>query len=204
MGRGKHARQRKAQELFRKAGSRPPYSRLLIVCEGAKTEPNYFNEIRRINRVPSAHVQIVHGNVTEPRQIVDYAENAFSLSREFDVVYAVFDRDVHLTFSNALIRANALDKTLINDEEKTIRFFAIPSVPCFELWLVLHYQDFFSFFDRHEPIQRIRNHIPNYEKSMPNAYEVTRPNLAEAIQRASSLKRRFEPPTGTEPYTLVH
>ncbi|MFM1816106.1 MAG: hypothetical protein RLZ98_2801, partial [Pseudomonadota bacterium] len=38
----KHRRQKSLKGLKRKQGKRPPYPRLLIVCEGLKTEPIYF------------------------------------------------------------------------------------------------------------------------------------------------------------------
>lgn len=38
-------KQRRATSLQRKKALKAPYDRVLIVCEGAKTEPNYFREI---------------------------------------------------------------------------------------------------------------------------------------------------------------
>lgn len=49
--RDNHPRERRARALKRKKGSKPPYDRVLIVCEGRKTEPLYFNDIRMQNRV---------------------------------------------------------------------------------------------------------------------------------------------------------
>jgi len=37
---------RKAEELARKQKNQSSGRRFLIVCEGTKTEPQYFNEIR--------------------------------------------------------------------------------------------------------------------------------------------------------------
>jgi len=103
-------RSRTARELARKKGARPPYDRILIICEGKKTEPQYLEEIRRRNRVPTAHVQVLHSQYgTQPRQIVDFAVAKFNKSKEYDSVYAVFDRDDHATYHDALARAAQLD-----------------------------------------------------------------------------------------------
>jgi len=91
-------------------------------------------------------VRVVHAGRTQPRQIVDDAEALFNESREYEHVYAVFDRDDHATYHNALTRAEQLDNTLRNDEKKLVRFFAVPSVPCFELWLLLHFENVLAFF----------------------------------------------------------
>jgi hypothetical protein len=110
------------------------------VCEGKKTEPIYLDDIRKAFRVPSAHLRVLHSDTgTEPRQVVDFAESKFLETREFERVYAVFDRDSHRTYHDALARAAALNEKMKNSERKLVHFAAVPSVPCFELWLLLHY-----------------------------------------------------------------
>lgn len=42
-----HRRKAKqAKELARKKANRERYNKVLIVCEGTKTEPNYFNALK--------------------------------------------------------------------------------------------------------------------------------------------------------------
>jgi hypothetical protein len=53
----------------------------------------------------------------------------------------VFDRDDHASYFEALRAAESLDRKLKNDANQFIRFQAIASVPSFELWLLLHYED---------------------------------------------------------------
>jgi DNA-binding transcriptional ArsR family regulator len=68
-----------ARELLRRKAQRQPAERLLIVCEGSKTEPLYLGEIRQQLRLPSANVQVqpaAYG--TEPLRIVEYAERLFT------------------------------------------------------------------------------------------------------------------------------
>ena len=142
MAKNSHRRSRRAQEMARKRGKRPPYDRVLIVCEGEKTEPLYLSDIRIQNRVPSAHIRVLHSKYgTQPRQVVDFAEDTFSETKEYDRVFAVFDRDKHQTYHDALTRAAALNGKLKNDERKLVPFVAVPSVPCFEFWLLLHFAD---------------------------------------------------------------
>jgi FMN phosphatase YigB (HAD superfamily) len=56
MGRDNHPRERQARQLARKQGLREPFDRVLIVCEGSKTEPLYFQELRAYYRLNTAHV----------------------------------------------------------------------------------------------------------------------------------------------------
>ncbi len=176
---------------------------MLIVCEGSKTECQYFDEIRKINRIPTAHIKIIHGGVTQPMQIVEFAKAEFEKQRAFDSVYAVFDRDAHLTYNDALIKAASFNNRLINDEAKKIDFFAVPSVPCFELWLLLHFENTQAFFDRHEPIQKLKNYITGYDKGMKGIYATTQDSLPTANLRAQGLRSRFTAEAGIDAFTDV-
>lgn len=192
---------RKAGFLARKQGKRPPYDRVLIACEGEKTEPLYLNDIRIQNRISSAHIAVIHSPSTEPQRIVEFAEEEFKKTKAYEWVFAVFDRDDHLTYNNALSKAAALDKKLRNDERQPVRFFAVPTVPCFELWLLIHFVAVTAFFHRDEIINRLGGHIPGYEKATENIYSTTEPLLPDAMLRASQLRERFNSFTGTDPYT---
>lgn len=203
MPRDNHPRFRQARALARKKGKRQPYDRILIVCEGEKTEPNYLEAIRQQNRLASSHIKIINGDGTQPRQIVDFAEKTFLESKAYERVYAIFDRDSHTTYHDALNRALQLDSKYKNDESKTVRFIAIPSVPCFELWLLLHYQDVLAFFERDVILRKLKVHIPDYAKGAQNIYSLTEGRIEGAIQRAQHLRAQFTAITGTDPYTQI-
>jgi hypothetical protein len=202
VARDNHPRERRARALVRKKGKRPPYQRVLIVTEGEKTEPQYFHEIRKKLRLSATHIAIADsGYGTEPRQIVEYAEDLFrDRGKEFDQVFAVFDRDEHHTYHEALDvcpRAR-----MRNDEKKRVEFRAVPSNPCFELWLLLHYEDIHHLFHRDEIIGKLRRYIPAYEKALAGTFELTHPVLPTAIARAKRLQDRHSPERDTEgPYT---
>jgi hypothetical protein len=200
--RDRHPRSRQAAKLARKQGKRPPYDRILIVCEGSKTEPLYLDDIRQQLRIPTAHINVIHStNGTEPRQVVDSAEQVFLASRNFDLVVAVFDRDDHQTFNDALLRAAALDQNLKNSDRKLVGFKAVPSVPCFELWILLHFQDIHAFWHRDEVVAAVSNAILGYRKGSTGIYAATKCSIPEATARAEFLRTKFNPTTGTDPYT---
>ena len=189
---------RQKKQLERKCGRRASYDRILIVSEGSQTEPNYFKEIRSTYRLHTAHVVVRPSELgTEPIQVVQYAQHLFEKGdphkkiqpRAFEQVYAVFDRDDHRRYSNALDKAKSLDRKLRNDARQSVIFQAIASVPCFELWLLLHFEDIHSSQSRRDVIQRLKRHIPSYEKGINNAFEITRKHLPEAIGRAERLAR---------------
>lgn len=52
-------------------------------------------------------------------------------------------------------------------------------------------------------MQRLRQHIPGYEKGAGRAFAITREHLPMATQRAEALATNFTADTAPEPYTAV-
>lgn len=213
MGKDNQPKVRQAAQLARKVGRRAPYDRILIVSEGSKTEPLYLGEMRADYRLPTANVQVHPGRFgTTPLQVVEYAEHLFVSGdeakdirpRAFEQVYAVFDRDDHATYHNALAKAAALDGKLRNDNNRSIGFAAIASVPCFELWLLLHFEDVLAPLHRNEVYLRLRQHLPAYDKAQSGHYGRTKAYLLQAAQRAQHLSGLTNAHDGTAPYTDLH
>lgn len=207
MGRDDSPKERQRKQLERKRGRRASYDRILIVSEGSRTEPNYFREIRAAHRLHTANVAVQPSGLgTAPIQVVQYARDLFENGdsheqiqpRAFEQVYAVFDRDDHPTYFDALRSAESLDGKLRNDNKQPVRFRAIASVPSFELWLLLHYEDVLAPIHRREVMRRLKRHIPGYKKGAGGAFAATRDRLATATQRARALAH-----DGPKPYTAI-
>lgn len=204
--------ERQRRQLERKRGRRASYDRILIVSEGSKTEPNYFGEIRQAYRIHTANVVVRPSELgTAPIQVVQYAEALFASGdkhkniqrRAFEQVYAVFDRDDHGSYFEALERAESLDNKLKNDNKQFVRFRAIASVPSFELWLLLHYEEIQAPIHRDEVMRRLKNHISNYKKGATCTFSITRERLPEATRRAQALATQFNARTAPEPFTAI-
>lgn len=107
--------------------------KILIVCEGEKTEPNYFKEIRSEYKLISAIV--VDGDCdSSPDQVFKYAQlkalEEAKTGSPFDKVYCVMDKDNHEHFSSTVKAIEA---------KKGDIFKSIDSIPSFEYWLLLHF-----------------------------------------------------------------
>lgn len=201
----KHRHERTESKVARKQGRKRSYDRILIVCEGEKTEVNYFGAIRKEKRLPSADIEIVPSDYgTAPQQIVEYAEDFFHVkNKAYDRIYVVFDRDDHPSYHNALNSAAARDKKLKNDNGSKVPFTAIPSVPNFELWLLLHFRDVLAPIHRNEVYAQLRQagRYPAYIKASTTAYVDTKEHMAQADARAAHLRGLHNPHNGSDPYT---
>jgi len=84
-----------------------------------------------------------------------------------------------------------------------VRFFAVPSVPCFEFWLLLHFDNVQAYFDRSEIYRRLSGRLPGYNKGMEGTFAATEQHLPTASGRAVRLRARFSARAGDEPHTDV-
>lgn len=212
MARDNSPKVRQKRQLERKLARRASYDRILIVSEGSKTEPNYFKEIRSDYRLHTANIEVRSSELgTAPIQVVRYAKELFEngdrhkriQARAFEQVYAVFDRDDHDSYFDALTLADSLDKKLKNDNKRLIKFSAIASVPCFELWLLLHFEDVSAPVHRKEVLSRLKMYIPNYVKGATRSYFLTKDRLPFAVRRSQILISKFNARTAPEPYTGI-
>jgi hypothetical protein len=129
-------RKAKAAELSRRKPVRALYEKVLIVCEGSKTEPLYFEELVDHYEIHSANVRVSGDCGSDPVSVVQhgiklYLDEKKADSGPFDRVYCVIDKDAHQNYEQAL---KMLASAKPNDT-----FFAANSVPCFEYWILLHF-----------------------------------------------------------------
>ncbi len=213
MGQDNQAKDRQLRRKTVKEARRASYARILIVTEGSKTEPLYLEEIRTAHQLHSANVAVQPGQLgTAPIQVVRYAQQLFDEGdlvkgirpRSFDQVYAVFDRDDHDSYFDALNLAKSLNGKLRNDDKLAVSFKAIASIPSFELWLLLHYEEIQAPIHRDEVMARLKQHMPGYNKGAGGAFATTRTRLETATQRAQSLAAKFSAYTDPEPFTALH
>lgn len=161
---------RTANDLARKAAKKNEYESILIVCEGTKTEPNYFNELIDDLELNTANVQTLSSPATCPRKLVEFAI-AKSEEEDYDFVYCVFDKDSHAKYGEAL--------QLVDGRLKVI---AANSVPCFEYWIILHYTSTTKAFygkasksPGQEAVEELKRYIPDYAKGKRGTYSLLRP-----------------------------
>ncbi len=126
------------------------YDLVLIVCEGEKTEPNYFKQLIQEERLSSANIVITGECGSDPVSVVKHSIALYKERKKeknpatlYDRVYCVIDRDSHSNFS----KANALIDEFNKSEGKQI-LSSIKSFSSFEFWYLLHFKDSRSAFHK--------------------------------------------------------
>lgn len=182
----KYRQQRRAeQKLARRKASRKGLPATLIVCEGKETEPNYIAGLCEHLGVNMAAVEIVPGdNATRPPDLVRRAQQIFSADGGYDRVYVVCDGD-----AGGLAEARALGrKPLRNRAKDQTRVDVIASDPCFEFWLLLHFEYTAAAMTTEEAMARLRRHVPRYAKEDADVFGAAAAGLEEACRRATRLQ----------------
>jgi hypothetical protein len=178
---------------------------VLVVCEGSKTEPNYLQGLRIARRLSSVNIRIVPPPGGDPLTIVNFAIRQLQADAEYDRGYCVFDRDQHATFDQAIRRVAR------SELGRQGRLMAIPSTPCFEVWILLHYLYSTSAYvaaggisacDR--VIRDVRQHFPMYAKGRRTVFAELAVRLNQAVIHAHQLEHHNAATGTVNPATSMH
>jgi hypothetical protein len=175
--------------LKRRVGTRRPKRTFLIFCEGQRTEPEYLNALKmqpfvRDVAAVDLRVETGHGGVV-PRTLValacDARSRAIAEDAEIDEFWCVFDVEWprnHPGLAAAISQA----------ERNGVRLAV--SNPCFELWLILHFQDHGAWLNTAEAC-KLRQRL---DGSTGKGVDATRylPFVTAASARAAQLDERHE------------
>jgi RloB-like protein len=179
----------------RKLDIRETKQRFLIVCEGTKTEPNYFKSFR----VPK-DVITVQGVAKDPSGLVKSAQE-FAAEDDYDQVWCVFDRDpgtdswTAQNFNSAMQKAEALGFQVAYSNE------------CFEIWYILHFEYLNTGLPRDDYGRKLRQHLDQeYKKNDLDMYKKILDKQPIAIKLAKKLLASYDPhnPEKDNPCTTVH
>ncbi|BAZ13095.1 abortive phage resistance protein [Calothrix sp. NIES-4071] len=175
----------------RKVDIRDVKQRFLIVCEGEKTEPNYFRSFR----VPKVVID-VQGLGENPSRLVQSAEELKSQD-DYDQVWCVFDRDswTEQDFNNAIKNA------------KSLNFGVAYSNEAFELWYILHFEFLNTGIPRSDYQKKLGSLLGHkYQKNSETIYDELLSRQSTAIKNAENLLKQYEfhNPAKDNPSTAVH
>jgi|SRR5579859_295043 len=195
---------RTAASYARRGPQREPYDVVLIVCEGAKTEPHYFEGLKRAWRLSSANIHVQSTNASDPPNLVAYAVQQLKTGG-YDRVFCVFDRDSHAGFDQAL------NEIAQSEEGQGGRPTAIVSWPCFEVWIRLHFgftTKEFTATGKHSAcdnvIRDLNGHLNNYAKGSKTIFAELEGKLGDALANAKRLAAHNAKTGAESPATGIH
>lgn len=173
--------------------------KILIICEGEKTEPHYFECFR--NRLKhSKKVKIdIDGCGNDPATLVKKAKEKI---KDYDKIWCVFDRDKG--HSRPPEQFN-IPFQLSEKQKETIK--TAYSNDAFELWYLLHFDYYTSAIHRSKMEDMLTDKLGyEYQKNSETMYDELLDKLDIAIDNAKKLLDSYPEfnPEKNNPSTTVH
>jgi hypothetical protein len=157
--------------------------RILIVCEGAKTEPGYFREFPNN---PDVYDKIdIYGTgyntVSLVREAIRIKHEAIQKKEPYIEAWCVFDKDDFPvdSFTNAIALA----------EGNQIK--CAYSIEAFELWYLLHFNYYDAALSRGQYQEKLSDLLKKpYAKNDSKMYKILQKRQSTALQNAQKLFAR--------------
>ena len=195
-------RERRTKDIRRRQSVRAPYDKVLIVCEGERTEPNYFNDLRQHHKLNTANIEICGEECgSDPLSIFNFAKQRYREMKDagdpYDRVYCLFDRDQHSNYQEAIDKINRATPHGV--------YHATPSVPCFEYWILLHFDATEKPFNNcTQLLKQLGNYLPGYTKGMDSLYTDLLGQLEFATHNAKRALANAKRAGTDNPSTHIH
>ncbi|MEA1673472.1 RloB family protein [Nitrospirillum sp. BR 11163] len=200
------------KELSRSLPSREPLGRILVVCEGLKTEPNYFNALARQYRARNVIIKGSGGvSGTDPCSVLQFALECNKDDGPYENIFCVFDKEGTLEREKNLEAACAKIDGISRKKRGTLKVTAVKSIPCFEYWVLLHFEFTTKPFVAaggksccESLISKIKGYMPEYSKGRYDLMPRIVGNVEIAIQRSENALSLLNGQNSDNPSTYVH
>ena len=193
------ARAQRRQRRPARILSRPT---ITIVCEGRKTEPNYFQALGSSLRLKTLRVSAATqpGLLGVQRAVRTAVERAHTT----DEIWCVVDDDER----GAQISECRSVFGKLRNQRQSPKIHLVLSTPCFEYWLLLHFKDTTkSYRGLHrrsacaQVIEELKSDLRDYRKNDSRLFKELEERMPVAIERAK--RSREEGASSTEVWRLV-
>ncbi len=166
--------------LKRRTGIRSPRRTFVILCEGTVTEPDYLDAVKRLPEVREvASVSIEVDKLRSgavPLTLVEAAIELRKRNDEIDEVWCLFDVEAPQPHPNLL---QAINQARDNGIKTAV------SNPCFEIWLVMHFDSCTAWLTTEEACRLRCQHDQSTGKRVVG--ELYMPLRESAVTRARKL-----------------
>lgn len=187
---------RSARPVSRAAGLREPKGRVTVVVEGEKTEPAYILQLKN-SLTALVNIRTIAPNL-DP---VALAEEAVSLKSKAVRARSVEKNDAFWLVLDVDEYGPQIPAAIKLAEKHGIKVAV--SNPCFEVWLLAHFEHSTSFVsDRRTLGRRLDKYLPGYSESKSLRVEVV-DNVETALKNTAALRKfhAANPGTGGNPGT---
>jgi len=150
---------------------------ILIVCEGEKTEPNYFKSFP-VSNIKVKAIGIGMSTISLVAEAIKKWEAFLAEGFFFEHLWCVFDRDdfpqkvYNEAFEKIVHEERKINKKLKRKEGMKLKIDIAYTNEAFELWYLLHYDYIDSALDRSQYKGMLSTRMDKkYKKNDPKMYQ---------------------------------
>lgn len=180
------------KEVRKRNNKKQLLDNILILCEGEKTEPNYFNSIKLKYRLSNVNIRGLGSNTDT------ITKTAIKHHKDYSQVWCVFDRDSFTAhhFNRAFQMVT-----------KYKNIHIVYSNEAFELWYLLHFNYYNTGISRAQYCDILSRLLgKEYKKNSTEIYDLICDREYTAIKNAKRLLGSYsnENPERNNPSTTVY
>ncbi len=202
------ARRTTLTQLSRRPAKLEPRLRIMLVCEGEKTERIYFTLFAAALRAANVQLEIPPRECgTDPKSVIAFGMTKFDEDVGIDRCFCIIDRDTHANFDEALDHANRY----ISEVRRPREFDVIVSYPSFEYWLLMHFARTTKPFVRSGDkspgdmaVAELKKYLPTYAKNASAPMKTLFDKTDVAVANAASTYKAALTAGTMNPSTRVH
>lgn len=183
----------------------------MIICEGTKTEPNYFIKMKEIiNAKHEGKIEVdIKGKGRGTTELLKEAIKEVNNSKNYiSHAWIVYDKD---EFSEKSFNDVYNECNKINRDNDTI-FHPIWSNECIEIWFLMHFDTIDTAINREECIKKLNDifkdkNLGTYKKNDAKIYDKLEMYIETALNNARWLSKKYEDeilPSNRQPSTEIY
>lgn len=183
------SKRRKKEQSPRHKKYRPT---IKVFCDGV-TEEYYLQSIgdKIEHDTISFNIRSLPKRADQFNRVFEEIQSLLSDKKQYTLIFYILDMDTIYAQGKLQQYTEARDKCL-HSRNANGRLFIIETMPCFEFWLLLHY-DFVTkpFNCCDDVVRELKKHWPDYVKNSKCArqiYDKLQDSLDAAIERARSIE----------------
>lgn len=176
-------------QLRRRPSYRHLRDRILIVCEGVKTEPQYFEYLRKELCLGSLVVVAGKECGSTPTDVLNHCLKRIYSDKEnqFNQAWCIIDVEAPTPHSSLDQVYQKIRDFKPKKGYHTELILAL-SNPCFEYWYILHFKKTSRSFQSSDEVKKeLKKYYPSYSESDKKIFSIIYPKTSTAIQNVNAV-----------------
>lgn len=174
---------------------RIPYKKKFSIIVDGETEVWYFQLMKQFETLAID----IKPEIPRRKSLIEQFSTVSENAKHYDMVFWIVDIDTILKEHKETKKGQKTKiqefKEYVEELKKLGNVWVLPVCPCFEFWILLHFEETTKFYATYDEIEkRLKNYLPDYEKTEKyykrfnnDLYKILKPRQDFALANAKKL-----------------